>query len=135
MFLEPLRDPAYNMGEKGYWSWFWSIVFVLIGTLLLAANHIVRYYIKKKKNVQVQFNDKRSVIFGAIFLVLGIALIVSGIVLMTSEADPHSISYCKYNMGLISLIIGVSFAVISGVPIFNLINSKNANKEVANEQI
>lgn len=50
--LEPLRDPSFNMGTGGEWSYIWGYVFAAAGLLAIVGNHLVRYYIKKKQAVE-----------------------------------------------------------------------------------
>jgi phosphatidylglycerol:prolipoprotein diacylglycerol transferase len=42
--LEPMRDPAFNMGTNDKWSWIWSIVFIALGVLAIVANHLYERY-------------------------------------------------------------------------------------------
>ena len=42
--LEPMRDPAFNMGTNDKWSWIWSIVFIALGVLAIIANHLYERY-------------------------------------------------------------------------------------------
>jgi prolipoprotein diacylglyceryl transferase len=45
--MEPLRNPAFNMGNSGDWSFIWGWVFFAVGLLAIAANHL---FIKTKKD-------------------------------------------------------------------------------------
>jgi prolipoprotein diacylglyceryl transferase len=45
--MEPLRNPAFNMGNAGNWSLIWGWVFFSVGLLAIAANHL---FIKTKKD-------------------------------------------------------------------------------------
>jgi phosphatidylglycerol:prolipoprotein diacylglycerol transferase len=45
--MEPLRNPAFNMGNSGDWSFIWGWVFFSVGLLAIAANHL---FIKTKKD-------------------------------------------------------------------------------------
>lgn len=44
--MEPLRNPLYNMGTGGDWSFIWGWVFFAVGLLAIAANHLL---LKAKK--------------------------------------------------------------------------------------
>jgi phosphatidylglycerol:prolipoprotein diacylglycerol transferase len=45
--MEPLRNPIYNMGNTGDWSFIWGWVFFSVGLLAIVINHIL---LKQKKN-------------------------------------------------------------------------------------
>ncbi len=53
VILEPLRDPSFNMGTGGEWSYIWGYVFAAVGVLAIVVNHVVRFYINKKKSITV----------------------------------------------------------------------------------
>jgi prolipoprotein diacylglyceryltransferase len=44
--MEPLRNPIYNMGSSGDWSFIWGWVFFSVGLVAIAANHLL---LKTKK--------------------------------------------------------------------------------------
>lgn len=117
VLMEPLRDSAYNMGSKGYWSWFWSLMFVVAGALLIAINHIVRYRLDKQKGLyQIKETAFRnSLIQGSIVIVSGIALIVIASILMSQSSFTQSISYNQFNIGLIFLVLGISDLLLLSV--------------------
>ena len=110
VFMEPLRDSSFQMGEKGYWSWIWSLIFVAVGSLLIAANHIVRHIIRKKQDKYVvKKNDLRNSLIGlAGVVVASAALIVVGAVLMTSNPFVAVVAYNSFNVGTMLLVIGAS---------------------------
>lgn len=117
VFMEPLRDTNFNMGDKGYWSWFWSLMFVVIGVLLIALNHIIRYRLDKQKGLYVIKNNakRNSLIQGITVIVVGIALISTAIVLMSGSTFVQSLSFNQFNIGLIFLVLGISDLVLLGV--------------------
>ena len=39
--MEPLRNPAFNMGNAGNWSLIWGWVFFAVGLLMIGANHLL----------------------------------------------------------------------------------------------
>lgn len=49
--MEPLRDPLYNMGQNGSWSYIWGIVFAVAGILAIVINHLIHHFAKNKKVV------------------------------------------------------------------------------------
>ena len=71
LIMEPLRNPAFIMGEENgnkatYNSMIMAIAFIVIGVLLIALNHILRYLkkinkIKYPPSIQ-RFLDKRKVV-------------------------------------------------------------------------
>ena len=123
VFMEPLRHPAFQMGEEGYWSWVWSMIFVVVGTLLIVANHIVRSILRKKRDAYiVQENDKKVGLIGTIIIaVVGIGLIVLGAVLMTTNQFIIKVDYNGFNVGLILLILGISVFLCLGISLKKLI--------------
>ena len=110
VLMEPLRSADYQMGENGYWSWVWSMIFVLAGTFLIVANHVIRYIIKKKKNTyQVQSYDKKlGLISTAIIVVVSAALLAVGAYMMSSNTFVDKVEYNSFNIGLMILVLGAS---------------------------
>lgn len=47
--LEPLRDPSYNMGQDGSWSYIWGIIFAAAGVLAIIINHVIHHLNKSKQ--------------------------------------------------------------------------------------
>ena len=54
VILEPLRDPSFNMGTGGEWSYVWGYVFAGIGVIAIIINHVVCYYVNKKQRVNAE---------------------------------------------------------------------------------
>lgn len=122
--LEPLRYGAYNMGEDGFWSWIWSVSFVAIGMLLIAGNHLVRYFIAKYKNKQINLNQKSNLITLITFVSVSLALLIPGIVLMSTSNIPSKLEYNPFMVGVMLLIVGVGFIFLASVPLTFFIESK-----------
>ena len=123
VFMEPLRHPSFQMGEKGYWSWVWSMVFVVVGTLCIVANHIIRSLVRKKRDAyHVEESDKKVGIVGSTAIaIIGIALIVVGAVLMANNQFQTVVLYNGFNTGLILLILGISIFLCLGVSLKKLL--------------
>ena len=135
MFMEPLRDQAFNMGDDNKWSWIWSMIYVIVGCLAILVNHIVRYYIKKKKGLPLNLNQKSlslSRIMVCVFGVITVGLLIAGIFIMSNNAYTDAIDFSAYNIGLILLILGISIAMFLATAIFNLIISRKALEEKVN---
>lgn len=125
-FMEPLRDSNFNMGSKGYWSWFWSLMFIVIGVILIALNHIIRYRLALKKgNYHVKDTAFRnSLIQAGVIVVTSIILLTTAIILMSSSNFTQTISYDKFNVGLIFLVLGISDLILLGVVVPGFIESR-----------
>ena len=123
VFMEPLRDSAYNMGTDGYWSWLWSLIFVGVGTLLIVINHVIRYYKKFKNNGDFSGDFyKKNGIFGSIITgVVAISLIVTGAVLMALNQGGLAIALNAFNIGVIFLVVGISFLFGTLIPLSQLL--------------
>lgn len=137
-FMEPLRDGAYNMGVDGYWSWIWSIVFIGAGFLLVMINHIVRYYLAKRKREKegtlIQPSSIKSISIGlSVFAALTIICLATGGALMDLNEHPLELVFNAYNIGLIVLVFGISFFFISAIFVPHLIDSIKFNKKQVNE--
>ena len=134
VFMEPLRIGDYQMGNNGYWSWVWSMIFVLVGSLAIVGNHIVRYFLRKKKNTyHMRANDKLvGLIESASVLILGLALIIPGIMLMSNNAFKTEVAYNNFNIGLILLILGISLELFLAVTLIKLFEAFKT--PLANEQ-
>ena len=55
MIMEPLRDPTYNMGSNGWWSFWNSMVYVLLGVGGIVFFQLLAYFRKKAgKPLEIQ---------------------------------------------------------------------------------
>ena len=144
VILEPLRDSSFNMGgDSGYWSWIWCLLYVLIGSIGIIANHVIRYILKKRKGTYiVQKGDiKLGISEMATFAVIGITLIIVASVLMATapslvEGASRKIGFDdSFNVGVMLLVIGVSIGLYTVPAAIRFIeaNKKQKEKEVVNE--
>ena len=129
VLLEPLRSADYQMGKDGYWSWVWSMIFVFAGSLAIVVNHLVRHFLRKKKGTyHIKENDKNVGIFASLgVLVTAVALIVGGVLLMTSHTFEVKVAYNGFNIGLMLLILGVSVLLFLGISLMKLFESFKQN--------
>lgn len=114
--MEPMRAPAYNMGNDGYYSWVWSILFVLIGTGAIILNHIIRLIIRKKTNKEVRYKEVSvlgTIISGSSVFSIGLALTILGSIFMMTSTQSPLLEFNRYNNGLIILTVGLSVILIS----------------------
>ncbi|MCQ2776533.1 MAG: prolipoprotein diacylglyceryl transferase [Bacilli bacterium] len=136
VLMEPLRDPSFNMGNDGYWSWIWSMIFVAVGAFAILGNHVIRYFIRKKQN-QVSYyrgEDKKAFITALCVAIPGLILIIAGIVMLVSGTYNASIAYSVFNGGLILLVLGIAAIFIAGAALLNFIVAKKINnKDLINE--
>ena len=114
VIMEPLRDAHYNMGNNGYWSWFWSMVFVVGAVLLIVINHLVRFMIELKKGtgITIKKSFEKGMIGIFSFLAISMAFVITGAVLMSKGTFENYIGFNTFNNGLIVLIIGVAFFLL-----------------------
>ena len=130
VIMEPLRDTAYNMGQDGYYSWVWSICFVLIGTGAIFFNHLVRHIIhsiKKEsefKNTSVLLS---SIVTGALFAG-SLALIIIGAGKMANNAQDATIKFDAFNNGLIILVVGLAVLLIFGCSVLYFVRTLKNHK-------
>ena len=119
-FMEPLRHEHYNMGDNGYWSWFWSIIFVVMGATAIVLNHVIRFIIRKKKEDYVPQSRwiNSGLIGSGIILVSSLALIIPGSILMASNPFAQKLNFGPYNVGIILLASGLSLFIFLAVSIF-----------------
>ena len=117
VLMEPLRISDYQMGENGYWSWVWSMIFVFAGTLLIVGNHVIRFIIKKKKQTYVvKDNDKKvGLISIVIILIVSAALLAVGAYMMSNNTFVVKVTYNAFNIGLIILVLGASALLALGI--------------------
>lgn len=122
VFMEPLRDSAFNMGEDGYWSWFWSLMFVAVGTLLIAINHIVRYVLARKNGKDTNnYSLMTSTITSAILAITSLTLMITGVAIMINNAQGLSIALNGFNIGVICLVTGVSVLFLTAASVVELV--------------
>ena len=135
VLMEPLRSSDFQMGENGYWSWVWSMIFVFVGTLLIVGNHIVRLIIKKKKNAYEikPYDTKLGIISTLIIVVVGGALTAVGAYLMSSNKFVEVVAYNGFNIGIIILVLGASVLLTLGISLPILFNSLNKQSEPLGE--
>ena len=134
VFMEPLRDASYKMGQKGYWSWVWALIFVIVGVLAIVGNHIVRYILKKKNNTfKAKESDKMvGLISSLIILALGGLFLTLSVVMMSSSKFAAVLVYNNFNVGLMFLIIAISIFSTLGISIPKFIEGIKYN-QTANE--
>lgn len=138
VILEPLRHPSYNMGNDGYWSWVWSIIFFLIAMSLIAINHNLRFILeeRKGKSITVKNSLKIGSIGGGLTLILAISYVAVGSLLMSRDTPSGTITFSDYNNGIIILVIGISLIMLATtfIPfIIKGVRHRAATKEVNNE--
>ena len=137
VLMEPLRATDFQMGQDGYWSWVWSMIFVFVGTLLIVVNHIIRSLLKKKNNTYIV--KRHAKVFGLIssgvILVISAALIAVGAILMISNAFNAVVAYNSFNVGLIVLVLGCSVLLTLGISLPIFFNSLNKQKGIANASL
>ena len=134
VILEPYRDFAFNMNQEsgGYWSWIWSLSYVLIGSIAIVVNHVIRYVLKKRKGAYiVQKGDATlGIVESACFAVIGLALIIVGASLMASapalaEGATRLIGFDdKFNVGIMLLIVGAAVFVYLVPALIRIIEAK-----------
>ena len=135
VLMEPLRYSEFQMGENGYWSWVWSMIFVFAGTALIVINHVVRYIIKKKKNAyEVKpYDTKLGFISTTAIIAIGGALAAIGIYMMVTNHFKTIVEYNNFNIGLIILVLGASILLTIAISLPILVESLNKKPEPAHE--
>ena len=135
VLLEPLRDNSFQMGENGYWSWVWSMIFVLAGTLYIVLNHVVRTIIKTKKGTYEAkpCDTKVGIISTAIIVIISAVLITIASILMTKNSFVTKVEYNGFNAGLMILVLGVSALTTLGISLPILFKSLKKQVVVNNE--
>lgn len=117
VLLEPIRYSNYKMG---FWSWFWSFAFLIVGSLLIVGNHLIRRIIRKKKGTfQAQPNDFMVGLISTIAIgVIGTSLAVVGAILMSQGTfDKSEPLLNTFNIGLIcasfaiSILLGLAISI------------------------
>ena len=134
VLMEPLRFSEFQMGEKGYWSWVWSMIFVFAGSALIVINHLVRFIVKKKKNAYIvkPYDTKLGFISTVAIVATGGALTAIGINMMINNKFVEVVEYNNFNIGLIILVLGASILLTLAISLPILIESFNT-PEVAHE--
>lgn len=61
IIMEPLRDPEYNMGTNGMWSFWNSMVYIILGVVVLAAFLGIMIY-REKKGLPVEYPKSAAVL-------------------------------------------------------------------------
>ena len=125
VFMEPYRNPEFNMGKDGYWSWIWALMFVLLGSLAIAVNHFIRYLRKPK-----EFN-KKLYFFGSIGVgSISLILLVTSIILMATSSFKKALVLNQFNWGLIVLTISISILFMLLITLPPLILKRKENNSV-----
>lgn len=134
VFMEPLRHTSFNMGDKGYWSWIWSIGFIVGGVLLIAGNHVIRFFIDKKKGLNTTHENtvRNSIIQSALIVSSSIALISVSAVLIAGSSFVPTLALNNFNIGLVLLFTGTSLLLFIITPILKVIERAKFNKTQQN---
>ena len=129
VILEPFRDSHFNMGGSGYWSWIWCLLYVLIGSIGIIVNHVIRYIIKKRKGTYIV--QKGDISLGltetGIFVAVGVALLAVGIMKIAGapEVAEHTIGFDDpFNIGVMLLVLGGAVLVYAVPAILRFIEAK-----------
>ena len=132
MFLEPLRSTSFNMGEKGYWSWIFSGLFIVFGGLGIFVNHLIRFLIRNKKGEYKGLNAKSTLISLISFGGVAVALIISALIMMfTNKANLESLTYDVFNIGVMFLCLGGGILLLAGCQLIrHLENNKKAGAPI-----
>ena len=120
IILEPIRADAFKMG---FWSWFWSFAFLIVASLLIVGNHIIRRKIRMKKDeYHIKKNSfKVGLVSTLIIGVTSLALIVPGIIVMVNNKFDNTIpSFNPFNIGLTLFVLGISLSFALGISILKL---------------
>ena len=131
--LEPLRYEDYVMTDL--WSWFWGLAFIAGGALLIIGNHIVRYFINKRKGTYIVKNNafNKSLIGLVATAVVAALVIVISIVLMVNSDHKLIIGVSKMNIGVLLAVIGGCILIGTSIPSIHLVEAIKQKKEVVNE--
>lgn len=123
--LEPLRYADYNMGEEGYWSWILSSCFIAAGSLLIVVNHVVRFYLKKRKGLVVPKANwrKNSMIATIVVALVALIFIVPGIILLATHQMPTRLTYTPAIGGFLILITGIGILFGTAIPLLYYVES------------
>ena len=135
VIMEPLRDPTYNMGQDGYWSWLWSIGFVLIGAAAIFFNHLIRYLINRKKTQFKNVNKLfASIVSGVLFAGSAVLIALGALNMANGTQNTSSLMFNQFNNGLITLVVGLFLLFIFGCAVIYLsqgfAKKENVEKEV-----
>ena len=123
VIMEPLRDASFNMGENGFWSWIWSLVFVIGGALLIAGNHLVRFLLKPRN-----INKKQYIIGSICVFTSFLALLIPAIIMMSTSKAEAKLVLNTFTWGLILLALAISilFGLIITIPPLFIKKKQNA---------
>lgn len=131
VLLEPLRAVDFNMGTKGYWSWFWSFFFIVGGALLICANHVVRYVIEKRKGTYIALRNSfsKGLISTLCFALPGLALVILGSFLMATNTRYELLSYNPYSNGMLLLFVGLALILLTGITVPYILEGKTISEK------
>lgn len=129
VFMEPLRYEDFQMNT---WSWIWSMAFILVGCFAISINHLIRNYLKvRKDNSILQSFSFRTSIFESIgFFVVGSTLVIVGSIMMANGTFVESpLVLNTFSIGLILLILGISvFSFLINL-VFCLVSVRKFNEK------
>lgn len=127
--MEPLRDKEYIMDS--FWSWFWSLAFIMVGTLAIILNHVIRNAIKAKKGtLHPKSSWFKSGLIGSIVMAfLGLACVVIAIVMIANSDQKLEVGFSLFNSALIILTFGVSFLGTLGISLPYMVRGLKARQE------
>ncbi len=132
--LEPLRNTSFNMGENGYWSWIFSCLFVVFGTLGIFGNHLIRYLIRKKKGTLRKDEDIHKFAFYSMIVgssLTGILLGLGAVFMVLGTPNLTGLVYDLFNAGVILLCSGVGAAFLTANSVIYLFESKKEVEVIA----
>jgi len=132
VILEPLRDKVDQMNT---WSWYWCFVFVIVGTLLIVANHVIRRIIRIKKNELVvkKNTEQVGIISTFAIVVAGCAALIPALSLILTNSyqytEEKGLTLDGFNWGLILLMISVSILLCLAISIPKIVDGRKRRLE------
>lgn len=131
--MEPLRDEWYIMDS--FWSWFWSLAFIIVGALGIILNHTIRNAINNKKGFLKPQSSwfKTGLVNTITFSSTGIALIAISIVMIATSQSRElkvDISNYQFMLGLIILTVGISLLGLLAISIPHMVRGRQEMKRI-----
>ena len=110
------------------------MVFVIGGTLLVIINHIVRNILRQKKGeFKAKHTDKKVGLIGSIaIIVVGVALLVTAIIILANSETSLRPIYTGFTVGLMILVIAISILLGLGISVPKFIDASK-KQEIINE--
>lgn len=127
--LEPLRHESFIMNNLS--SFYFTLLYVLLGCLAVVLNHLIRFFIAKKKNNYFvkAYTVKESVLGILLVFATSALLAIVGTLFLINSSYKADVHMNNFDIALIFYTVATGIFIGISIPISHLVNAKLEEKK------